>query len=242
MASLQRLSPSQAVLAWFGPEGRVVVGLFPTTGACSGLCDPRFPLDPTRGGDVLKKAGLLVAINLFMMSFHGHAAEIVLESTGVEKLVVQALFKERGRLVLARGPCSSYLDQPSVSLANGRVQIRSHLSALVGFVVNGDCAGISVTSWTTVSGRPAAAGGSVRLEDIRIDAVDNPDLRSILQNSGLAAAMPRAVQLNVQSAVQTMLLQSVNQIQATIEDFEFQEVAVNGTKLSMKFEFKLIGR
>ena len=191
---------------------------------------------------MLKAAGMLIAVSLSMMSFLVNAAEIVLEPTGVEKLVVQALFKDRGRLVLTRGPCTSYLDQPSVSLARGRIQIRSRLSALVGFVVNGDCAGVSVSSWTTVSGRPVAAGGAVRLEDIRIDSVDDPDLRAILQNSGLAAAMPRAVQLDVQSAVQTMLLQSVNQIQTTLDAFDFQEVAVIGAKLSMKFDFKLIGR
>jgi len=191
---------------------------------------------------MLKAARLLMAVSLSALTFRVSAAEIVLEATGVEKLVVQALFNDRGRLVLARGPCTSYLDQPSVALANGRIQIRSHLSALMGFVVNGDCAGVSLASWTTVSGRPVAAGGAVRMEDIRIDSVDEPDLRSILQNSGLAASLPRAVQLNVRSAVQTMLLQSVNQIQATMEEFEFQEVSVTGAKLSMRFEFKLVGR
>ena len=191
---------------------------------------------------MLKAARLLMAVSLSALTFRVSAAEIVLEDTGVEKLVVQALFNDRGRLVLARGPCTSYLDQPSVALANGRIQIRSHLSALMGFVVNGDCAGVSLASWTTVSGRPVAAGGAVRMEDIRIDSVDDPDLRSILQNSGLAASLPRAVQLNVRSAVQTMLLQSVNQIQATMEEFEFQEVSVTGAKLSMRFEFKLVGR
>jgi len=191
---------------------------------------------------MLKAARLLMAVSLSALTFRVSAAEIVLEDTGVEKLVVQALFNDRGRLVLARGPCTSYLDQPSVALANGRIQIRSHLSALMGFVVNGDCAGVSLASWTTVSGRPVAAGGAVRMEDIRIDSVDEPDLRSILQNSGLAASLPRAVQLNVRSAVQTMLLQSVNQIQATMEEFEFQEVSVTGAKLSMRFEFKLVGR
>ena len=191
---------------------------------------------------MLKAARLLMAVSLSALTFRVSAAEIVLEDTGVEKLVVQALFNDRGRLVLARGPCTSYLDQPSVALANGRIQIRSHLSARMGFVVNGDCAGVSLASWTTVSGRPVAAGGAVRMEDIRIDSVDEPDLRSILQNSGLAASLPRAVQLNVRSAVQTMLLQSVNQIQATMEEFEFQEVSVTGAKLSMRFEFKLVGR
>jgi hypothetical protein len=178
----------------------------------------------------------------FAFGSTAEAAEIVLERTGVEKLVVQAMFKDRGRLVLASGPCSSYLDQPSVALANGRIQIRSHLLARVGVVVNGDCAGLALKSWTKVSGRPVASGGTVRLEDIRIDEVDDPDTRAVLLNTGLVRAMPKAVTLDVQSAVQAMLTQSIDQIQATIETFVFQDVAVVGDRLSMKFDFKLVGR
>ena len=184
----------------------------------------------------------LIAAVLSTTVFASSAAEIVLERSGVEKLVTQALFKDRGRLVLTRGPCASYLDQPSVTLADGRIRIRSHLSALVGFVVNGDCAGVSLASWTVISGKPMPAGGSLRLEDIRIDSVDDADTRSVLQNAGFGALLPRAVQLDVQGAVQSMLLQSVNQLQATIESFDFQEAAVVGDRLSMRFEFRLVGR
>jgi hypothetical protein len=187
-------------------------------------------------------AFLSFAFLSFAFSTSARAAEIVLERSGVEKLVAQALFKDRGRLVLASGPCSSYMDQPSVALANGRVQIRSHLLARVGVVVNGDCAGLALKSWTKVSGRPVAAGGAVRLEDIRIDEVDDPDTRAVLANTGLIRAMPKAVTLDVQGAVQSMLTQSIDQIQASIENFDFQDVAVVGDRLSMKFEFRLVGR
>lgn len=188
------------------------------------------------------KTAWLMALGLSWFGLSASAAEIVLERSGVEKLVAQALFKDRGRLVLASGPCSSYLDQPSVALVNGRIQIRSHLLARVGFVVNGDCAGIVLKSWTKVSGKPAATGGIVRLEDIRIDEVEDPDTRAVLVNTGLAVTMPRAVQLDVQGAVQAMLLQSVSQVQATMESFDLQDVAVIGDRLSMKFDFRLVGR
>jgi hypothetical protein len=156
--------------------------------------------------------------------------------------VVQALFKERGRLTLTSGPCASYLDQPSVTLAGGRIQIRAHLSARVGFVVNGDCAGLQLASWTKVSGKPVPAGGKVRLEDIRIDEVDDPDTRTLLVSSGLASALPRAVALDVQGAAQTMLSQSGAQIQATVEAFSFQEVSIANDKLLLRFDFRLVGR
>ena len=195
-----------------------------------------------RGDQLRHSIKVLAAAVIATAAFASSAAEIVLERSGVEKLVTQALFKDRGRLVLARSPCTSYLDQPSVTLADGRVRIRAHLSALVGFVVNGDCAGVSLASWAVISGRPSPAGGSLRLEDIRIDSVDDADTRSVLKNAGFASLLPRAVQLDVQGAVQSMLLQSVNQLQATIESFDFQEAAIVGDRLSMKFEFRLVGR
>jgi hypothetical protein len=199
------------------------------------------PVAPHEGPN-LPKIARLIALMLPLVALHANSAEIVLERSAVEKLVAQSLFKERGRLVLTAAPCSSYMDQPGVTLAGGRIQIRSHLSARVGFVVNGDCAGIALKSWTTVSGRPVAAGGTVRLEDIRIDDVEDPDTRAVLVNTGIGVAMPRAVQLDVRGAVQAMLVQSINQVQATMESFDFQDVAVIGDKLSMKFDFKLTGR
>jgi hypothetical protein len=194
------------------------------------------------GVEMPGKAWLVIAAAASFIAADANAAEIVLERTGVEKLVVQALFKDQGRLTLTTGPCASYLDDPSVTLVNGRIQIRSHLSARVGFVVNRDCAGFSLSSWTKMSGKPTAAGGVMRLDDIRIDDVDDPNTRTLLVNSGLSAALPRAVELNIQSAVQSMLMQSVNQIQTTVESFDFSEVSVLNDRLSMKFEFKLVGR
>ncbi len=170
------------------------------------------------------------------------AAEIVLERSAVEKLVTQALFKDQGRLTLARGACAVYLDQPSVALSEGRIRIRSHLRANVGFPVNGDCAGVVLASWTRMSGRPVPAGGSVRLEDLRIDDVDNPDTRSLLANSGLGKAFPQAVDIDVRGAVQNMFAQTGLPIDATVDAFSFQEVAVSGERLRMVFDFKLTGR
>jgi hypothetical protein len=184
----------------------------------------------------------LAAACLLVASAHARCAEIVLERSGVEKLVVQALFKDRGRLTLARGPCASYLEQPTVSLENRRIQIRAHLSARLGFVVNGDCAGVELSSWAKVSGRPVPAGGSVRMEDIRIDEVDDANTRALLANSGLAAALPNAVELDVRSALQTMLQQSVEKMQATVESFAFQDVAVANDRLTLRFDFRLLGK
>ena len=190
-----------------------------------------------RGAIRIAVAGLLA-----WACAHAGAAEIVLERSGVEKLVVQTMFKDRGRLLLTAAPCTAYLDQPSVTLVGDRVQIRTHLAARVGFVVNGDCAGVQLASWTTLSGRPVAAGGKMRLDDIRIDDVDDPDARALLANTRVAARLPVAVELDVRQSVQAMLAQGAVPLQATVDAFDFQDVAVTDGRLAMRFEFRLTGR
>jgi hypothetical protein len=185
---------------------------------------------------------LLCLVASALAGVDARAAEIVLERSGVQKLVTQALFNDHGRMTISTGPCAAYLDQPSVTLASGRIQIRSHLLARVGFIVNSDCAGVEVSSWIKVSGKPVPLGGLIRLDDIRIDEVDDANTRSLFVHSGLANAFPRAVELDVQSAVQNALLQSVDQIQATVETFDFQEVAVVKDQLQINFTFKVVGR
>jgi hypothetical protein len=169
------------------------------------------------------------------------AAEIVLERSAVEKLVTQTMFNDAGRHVLQRGACFAYLDSPSVELKDGRIRIRSRLSSRVGLDTGNACVGVSIASWTVVSGRPAANGGSVRLEELRIDSVDDPAVRLVLE-SGLLPALPRAIELDVLKAVRSMLQNSGAQLQTTVEAFQIESVVVGEGRLGVRFDFRLVGR
>jgi hypothetical protein len=169
-----------------------------------------------------------------------HAAEIVLKQSAVEKLVVKGMFTRNGRFEVQPGPCSVYFDSPTVSIPANRVSIRSRLSARLGLVVGNNCQGVALASWTTVSGRPVADGGKVRLVDIRIDEIDDGPTRALAQ-LGLMD-LPNAVELDVLSAVRTMLQGVGSQVQSEVESFDIGSVAAANGELSIKFEFKLIGR
>ena len=169
------------------------------------------------------------------------AAEIVLELSAVDKLVAQGLFSNGGRYDIVRGPCSAYLDRPSVSIANGRVRIRSHLSARLGVVSGTSCIGVAFASWTEVSGKPVPKGGSVVLSDIRVDKVDDPNLRLVLE-SGLVPALPRVVELDVLKSVRSMLQNNGGQFQASVDAFSIDSVTAADDKLSVRFDFLLVAR
>lgn len=169
------------------------------------------------------------------------AAEIVLEHSAVDKLLAQTLFSNAGRYDLQRGVCFAYLDNPSVELKDGRIRIRSRLSARLGVDLGGSCAGVNLASWTVVSGRPAPNGGSVRLDDLRIDSVDDAAVRLVLE-SGLLPAMPRAVELDVLKAVRSMLQGSGAQLQTSVDNFQIESVVVSDDRLAVRFNFRLIAK
>ena len=169
------------------------------------------------------------------------AAEIVLERSAVEKLVVQAMFSNAGRHELQRGACYAYLESPSVELKDGRIRIRSRLSSRVGVDLGNACVGVSIATWTVVSGRAAANGGSVRLEDLRIDSVDDPTVRMVLE-SGLLPALPRAIELDVLKAVRSMLQNSGAQLQTSVDSFQIESVLAAEDRLAVKFNFRLVAR
>lgn len=170
-----------------------------------------------------------------------NGAEIVLEQSAVQKLVVESLFKDSGRYYIQRGACSAYLDSPAVTLTGGRVVIRSRLNARLGMDLGDSCAGVDLASWTTVSGEPSAQGTSVRLANIRIEDVGDANTRIVL-NSGLVPTLPGAVELDVLKAVRSMLQSAGGQLQVEVLALNIESARVADNKLSVRFDFKIAGR
>ena len=169
------------------------------------------------------------------------AAEIVLEPSAVQKLVVESLFRDNGRFYLQRGACSAFLDSPAVTLTAGRVVIRSHLSARLGMDFGDSCAGVDLASWATVSGVPSAQGTAVRLGDVRIEDVGDANTRVVL-NSGLVPTLPAAFELDVLKAVRQMLQGTNSQLQVDVQSLHIDSVRVVDNRLSVRFDFKVAGR
>ena len=169
------------------------------------------------------------------------AAEVVLEHSAVDKLLAQTMFTNNGRHDLVKGPCSAYLDRPSVVIEGGRIRIRSHLTARIGVVDGRSCVGLAIASWTVASGRPVARGASVVLTDLRIDQVDDPNLR-LLVESGLLAALPRAIELDMRQAVRGMLQNNSGQFQAEVDTLIIDSVVAADDKLSIRFDFRLVAK
>ena len=185
---------------------------------------------------------LLLAAATLLPSLRASAAEIVLEQSAVDKLVARALFDTGGRFVLLGGSaCGAYLERPAVELKDGRIRIRARLQARLGVESAGQCLGVDIGSWAVVSGRPVANGGKVRLDELRIDSVDDPTLQLVLE-SGLLPSLPRAVDLDVLAAVRSMLQNTGANLQTSVDAFQIDSVQVGGARLAVRFDFKLLAR
>ena len=167
-----------------------------------------------------------------LSSIGAHGAEIVLEQSAVQKLVVGSLFKDNGRFYIQQGACNAFLENPAVTLSAGRVVIRSHLSARLGMDLGDSCAGVDLASWDTVSGEPIAQGTTVRLADIRIEDVGDANTRIVL-NSGLVPTMPGAIELDVLKAVRSMLQGANGQLQVDVQSLNIESVRIADNRLSI---------
>lgn len=188
------------------------------------------------------RAGLTaIALAALLLAPPARAAEIVLETSGVLKLVVQSLYRDQGRYLLSRAPCLAYLDNPSVTLRDGRIFLRSNLGGRIGADVNGSCVGLALSSWAVVSGVPRAQGSTVRLTDVRIEDVQDPNLRLLL-DSGLVPSLPQALELDVQRAVKAMLQGGGAPLDVDVQQLDIESVAVTDRTLVVRFDFRLRGR
>ena len=190
----------------------------------------------------MPRASLLICFTAFaLLSASVHAAEIVLERSAINKLVARALYKDQGRYYLLRGACNAYLEQPDVTLGEGRVRIRTRLNGKLGQPAGEACAGQAINSWVTVSAEPAAAGGVVRLQKLRIEKVSDPMVQLIL-DAGLGGTLPGSVDLDVTKAVQDMLSTAQTDLRGTVERLDIASVAVADDRLTIRFDFRLIGK
>lgn len=175
-----------------------------------------------------------------LASAPARAAEIVLERSAVEKLVSRTLYKDNGRYYLQRGACFAYLEQPQVTLADARIRIRTRLIARIGQPVGDACVGSAFNPWVTMSGEPAASGGVVRLQKLQMEKISDPTLQLML-DSGLGAALPGAVELDVLKAVRDMLSTAGGDLRGTVERLDISAVSVADNRLNIRFDFRLIG-
>jgi len=153
------------------------------------------------------------------------AFDLVVHSSMVLKALKAQVFKERGRYYLQRPDrCSDpYLDSPSVSFRQGRVYVGARFAGKIGGLIGGVCKSATAQpSAVMLSARPVLKGQEAALEDVRLEAADDPIV---------AAALQGLVRANSLSKLHIDLLQAAKALTAPEKTAPYA-IAVRALKLS----------
>ena len=181
----------------------------------------------------LAKAGLFASM-LILAAPSAKAFDLVVHSSMVLKALKAQVFKERGRYYLQRPDrCSDpYLDNPSVSFKQGRVYVGAHFAGKIGGLIGGVCKSATTQpSAVMLSARPVLRGDQAALEDVRLEAADDPMV---------AAALQGLVRANSLSKLRVDLLQAVKALTApektapytiAVRELKFNDLDVRNEEL-----------
>ena len=153
------------------------------------------------------------------------AFDLVVHSSMLLKALKAQVFKERGRYYLQRPDrCSDpYLDSPSVSFKQGRVYVGARFAGKIGGLIGGVCKSATAKpSAVMLSARPVLNGQDAGLEDVRLEAADDPIV---------AAALQGLVRANTLSKLHVDLLQAAKALTAPDKTAPYA-IAVRALELS----------
>jgi hypothetical protein len=191
-------------------------------------------------GRVALRTAAALAVLLAVTAAPVRAGEIVIENTGIERMLLDHLYTDQGRYHLVpRTKCQyAYLESPKATIAGGRLHIATLLAGRFALDVNGTCAGPSDAFEVTVSGRPFFQGETLGLTDIRIDKVSKEAYRPLLQQV-LAAGVSSAVAINLREGLQRMLASSGTTYTVRVDSLTVSDITAENNRLRAKVSFAI---
>jgi hypothetical protein len=175
-----------------------------------------------------------------MISRPSEASELAIGRSAVQAIVASALFKDQRRWYLTKGDCYAYLENPKISLANGRLVMNAHLSSRVGVEVGGSCVGTGLASDVQLSGKFMGSGSQLTLQDIKIDNVADDANRQVLDLLQSAAGSPlsRAVNVDLMQLLKPAIVPGTD-IKVSVTSVAVAEVVTEPQSVTVHFDAKL---
>lgn len=132
----------------------------------------------------LKVSTLVLASTLAFAAPVAYAFDLVVHASTVAKALKAQVFKDKGRYYLQKPDrCSDpYLEDPTVSFRQGRVFVGARFAGRIGALIGGVCKSATAPSAIMLSARPVLRSQQAALEDVRVEAADEPMVAAALQN------------------------------------------------------------
>jgi hypothetical protein len=173
------------------------------------------------------RCGLQIALLLTVGITARAASVLTLGPQGVQTLLTQQLFNQKGRwMLIDDGVCYTYLQTPKIHLGADRLHLNARLISRLGQRVGDSCIGADFASNVTLSGKLRATDRKLILDDIKIDRVDDESTRNALALALQVApqALPRSVQIDVLDVLRRNLTDSSG-LPVRVEQFHILNLA-----------------
>ncbi|HEX7272591.1 MAG TPA: hypothetical protein VF420_10620 [Casimicrobiaceae bacterium] len=156
-----------------------------------------------------------------------------MHSSMVLKALKTQVFKEKGRYYLQRPDrCSDpYLENPTVSFKQGRVYIGARFAGQIGALIGGVCKSATEPGAVMLSARPVLRGEQAALDDVRLEAADNPMVAAGLQSLVGANALSK-LRIDLLEAARTLTApEKTAPYSIAIRALKFSDLAVQNEEL-----------
>jgi hypothetical protein len=166
-----------------------------------------------------------------------HAARITLSAQALERTLHKQLFSGAGGRYYLRGSadhgCSVTVEDPHLSFAGGRIQLRLHTVAQLGATIGGECVGVHFAQDVEVSMLPVAEGESIGFNDVRIEHLSGSSDLDFLLTPFLSRKIPSTLKVNAAALLRKVLARSneTTGYTMTLDRFEVQSMQVDDDKL-----------
>lgn len=170
------------------------------------------------------------------------AGKLDVAYTSMERLIVSKFLTEGGRRYLRGGPddeCAyAFIQQPRVSAAGDRLQLRFLFAGRAGRQVAGKCVGAGDNFDILVSGVPRYANGAFFLDDAKFEADHKLfDVFSALIESQLAPLLRIRAQPYVESYIARLTERGAGVVE--LESMEVPSIVLGASSAVIEAEFLL---
>ena len=186
-------------------------------------------------------AAVVLVVVGFLAAPACSCVELVLTGRAATAAFLDSTFKRDGKYDLIQpSKCSyTYLERPDVTFADGRVNIRLHLSVHAGQDVAGQCVGSGDALWLTVAGTPYVDGSVVGVKDARIVQIDNPSYRVLLEAA--LQGLVRTLRNDVGATVRAALAKDASRYRLTVNNLTISNLRARDNLLRATIDFELAG-
>lgn len=173
------------------------------------------------------------------------ASEVQLYFSVLQRVLAEQIFTTDGRLYVrgdAKNKCNfAYLENPSVSAANGRLIVKAKFTGKAGRNIFGACLGFGDSFDVQIGALPQYRDGFLALGDVRVDSPGRDGFYIRRVRAGMADSLSKQFRYNLAAEAKRVLEEPKpnSALRQDLRSFTVREIRVLPDSVLLIFDFQL---